>query len=447
MDGALDYVSHEIKEKKHKINPNTKNIIEEIDSIFLNEMKPNYVDEVELERKIKHAFKNHNRFEPSRKMLRIGKSHHGHSCEMNEGEYDYLLNLEYLEAVKELDGIARIVTCDQKNYLVFRGTSLRSFLGNRWDPHEEYRYSHVHYYFMEIKMENLNDIEGITKKLEKSLHGVVAKRFPIEDCIRDQLEVEEEMALNERYVRHYELVKEARSQLGDMNMEPPQIEPIPKYGGLILTTLSISCKPNIPLTKEDIQSYLEKIEIETLLNLGDFEIRKALYSFKNAGFSFEDLYKILSQQYSEGKRLKERLRLLSSKLTELIPTGYISENTRPLQLKTILNEKKCICEGYVIILGLLFHFWQDIFPELLNNDVYFCLFQNETLNDVVKGAKFREPHMIVVVRIDNRLEVVDPTNRISDETIRRNKGLEELLQGEGYKKIYKIRKIEEIRHD
>jgi len=448
----LDYVNHRILEKVPEISPNTRNIIEEIDLIInptaLGEVRPGYEDRANLEKKIKDAFKNYRRLPLSRiRDLKVGKNLHMPSCQMNNGEYDYLLNHEFLEAVREQDGeTPRIITYEQKKYLVFRGTWKRSFLGTRWNPREEHKFSHIHYYFLEIEEESLDEIETIANKLEKCLHGIVAKRFFIKDCIKEQLETGEKLALEDKYYKYYELLKEKNDWPQEMNIEPPEFDPIPKYGGLILATLSISAKHNIPLSREFIQSYLKKIEIETLLSLGDEEVIRAFSCFKNGSISFKSLYAVLKQQYAEDKSIMERLRYLGLMLTKLLPAGYISQNTRPLKLITLFDERKSLCEGYVLILGFLFHLWQDIFPELLGADIRLYLIPYRVLNDVIEGTEFRESHTFITIRIDGELYVIDPTKRISDKTVKRNEGLEDLLRKEGYWRSYRIMRIEEMHH-
>lgn len=446
----LDYKCCQVQDNIHQINPNTKNIIEEIDSILCsipNEVRPNYEDQVELERKIKEAFKNSKLPSRKRGKPRIGKGSYWNSYLTDKGDYDYVLNLEFLEAIKEKQGTARIVTCGERRYLVFRGTWKKSFIGTRWDPEEEHRFSHIHYYFMDVTKESSEKIDGILKKLERCLHGVVAGRFSITEPIKKQLEISEKTALESKYIKFYELLKLKNEWPEDMNFGPFQIGPIPKYGGLIIATLSISCRPNIPLTREDIKYYLKKIEIETLLSWGDYSDVEAIYSFENGSISFKKLYEILNRLCFEGKPLMERLEYLSSKLTELLPPGHMSENTRPLRLKTLLNEKKSLCEGYVLLLGFIFHLWQNIFPELFEADIRFYLLPNEILNNVVRESEFREPHMFVAIKINDGLKIIDPTNRISESMVRRNKGLQELLQEEGFWRSFRIRKIEEESHD
>lgn len=435
----MDYMINQVEDRIHEIDPNTRNIIEEIDSILQpipNRLRPIYEDKVDMERKIKEAFKKSRLPSTRERKLRIRKEAHWRS-----EEFDYVLNREFLEAAKEEDGTAKVVVCDGKRYLVFRGTWKRTFIGTRWDPKEEYNISHVHYYFMDVTEESSEKIEGFVKKLERCLYGIVAKRFPITEWIRDQLETDEKTALENKWLRFYQLSKQRNEWSGDMNPVPPQFDPIPKYARLVLATLAIKSEPNIPLTGEEIEQYLEKIEIETLISWGNYEISEILCSFENDSPSFKELYEILSRHYFEGKPLVERLRYLSSALTGLLPAGYISENTRPLRLKTLLSEKKSCCEGYVLVLGFLFHLWQNIFPELLEADIRLYLLPDEILNSVVREYEFKEPHMFITVKINDRPEIVDPTNRIWNRMIRKNAGLGELLQEDEYFRSYRIRKI------
>ena len=442
----LDYVNQRINEKIHLINPNTKNIIEEIDAILSGESEREYIDCVDLERELKDIFRNYKRKSFSRKKrkgIAVGDSHHGPSCEMNNGNYEYFLNHEYLEAIKDQNGKGKIITYKGKEYLIFRGTCMRSFLGVRLDHREEYRFSHVHYYFLEIEVENR---DKIVRKLEKYLHGVVAKRFLIDSSIRSKIEANEKEILKKRYIKHYELVKELMNELEDVNFDSIHCDPLPAYGGLILATFCISSRPNIPMGREQIQSYLAQIEIETLLSLGNSENIEVIHSFEN-GLSFRNLYRRLCTLYLEGKHITERLKYLEMGLRELLPVGYISENTRPLQLKTLLKGKKSNCEGYVLLIGVLLHLWQNIFPELLGTDIRLYLFPHQTLDGVLRETKFREPHMFVAIKINGELEVIDPTNMILNRMIKENRMFKKLLQEHGYWKSYRIRKIEESDHD
>lgn len=285
----------------------------------------------------------------------------------------------------------------------------------------------------------LNEIERVVKTLERCLHLVFAKRFLISRGIRNQL-ADEKKLLADRYIKHYELLKVKRNELREVDFQSISCDPVPSYGGLILATLSISSEPNF-MTKKGIQIYLGNVENETLLAWGNPNIREFWKDF-----SFEDLYADLCSYYVKGESLSNRLKYIELKLAELFQAGRISENTRPLRLEILFKEKRSNCEGYVLLLGFLFHLWQKIFPELFNAEIRFYLVPNEILNKFIKGTKFREPHMFVGVRIDDYLQIIDPTRVISNETAKRNKGFEKFLQNTRYYwKHCRVRKIEEGR--